>query len=38
MEFDVVGKYVESLLAWGKPGSPASVLSREKMREWGYDI
>ena len=38
MEFDVVGKYVESLLAWGKPGSPASVLSREKMREWGYDL
>jgi riboflavin synthase len=38
MEFDVLGKYVESLLAGEKPGSPVSVLSREKMREWGYDL
>jgi riboflavin synthase len=38
LEFDVIGKYIESLLAGGEQtGAPPSVTA-EKLRAWGYKI
>jgi riboflavin synthase len=36
LEFDLIGKYVETLLAHGREGREGSI-SREKLREWGYE-
>ena len=38
LEFDLLGKYVERLLAGEKGSSPASTLTAGKLREWGYKI
>jgi len=35
LEFDMVGKYVQKLVQGGEKGKEG--LSREKLREWGYD-
>lgn len=39
LEFDVIGKYVESLLAGEKNRvDPGSVITPDKLRTWGYSI
>ncbi|MEW6510721.1 MAG: riboflavin synthase [Bacteroidota bacterium] len=38
LEFDVIGKYVESLLVTRGQGEAVSALTAEKLRQWGYDI
>jgi len=38
LEFDLLGKYVERLLAGDKGGPTASALTADKLREWGYNI
>ncbi|HUI11696.1 MAG TPA: riboflavin synthase [Bacteroidota bacterium] len=38
IEFDILGKYVERLAAGEQGNHPASTLSAEKLREWGYKI
>jgi riboflavin synthase len=35
LEFDMVGKYVQNLVQAGEKGKDG--LTREKLREWGYD-
>ena len=35
LEFDMVGKYVQNLVQTGERGKDS--LTREKLREWGYD-
>jgi riboflavin synthase len=40
LEFDVIGKYVERLIAGEKAqeGGPASSITADKLRAWGYKI
>ena len=38
LEFDLLGKYVERLLAGEKGSVAVSTLNAEKLREWGYKI
>ena len=38
LEFDVIGKYIERLLAEGKPGDALPAVTAEKLRAWGYNI
>jgi riboflavin synthase len=38
LEFDVIGKYVERLMAAGKDTKGNETLSSEKLRAWGYSI
>ena len=38
LEFDLLGKYVERLMAGDKEGPPASTITAERLREWGYRI
>lgn len=38
LEFDVIGKYIESLLAGGGAGNAPSSVTAEKLRAWGYKI
>jgi riboflavin synthase len=37
VEFDLVGKYIERLLDNGRVGESGGQISREKLREWGYE-
>ncbi len=38
LEFDVIGKYIESLLAGVDAGKAPSSVTAEKLRAWGYKI
>jgi len=38
LEFDLIGKYVESLQKEGKNGAPAGNITADKLRSWGYNI
>jgi riboflavin synthase len=37
LEFDMIGKYVESLLSHGRKGE-VSALNMDLLRQWGYDV
>jgi riboflavin synthase len=38
LEFDVIGKYIESLLAGADGGKAPSSVTAEKLRAWGYKM
>lgn len=38
LEFDVIGKYIESLLAGGEGAKAPPSVTAEKLRAWGYKI
>jgi riboflavin synthase len=38
LEFDLIGKYIESLLTRGEGEQPASAITAEKLRAWGYKL
>jgi hypothetical protein len=36
LEFDLIGKYIEKLV--GSANYSQGSVSKEKLREWGYDV